>query len=123
LGLTVLLTTFGLTAVASDVPHDWKLLYQNGTLNTRFKHYSVIADGVAGRAAEEFRGKPGPAFLGMKVWASSSEEAAHMFRLFAERTSFTIKGKVDVYDTEPSEPPRDEPHAYGIKFTSYRGRR
>ena len=106
----------GLTALASD---DWKALYQAGKLNTPFKHFSVIGDGIAGPGTVEHGGKPGPSFLGMRLWASSSEEALQMYRLFAERVGFTVRGKAEVYDTEPSEPPRDAPHAYGVKFTHY----
>ena len=119
LALAALLSSFGFAVGASDVAHNWKSLYQSGKLNTPYKHYSVIVDGVAGARAEEFGGRPGPAFLVMKIWASSTKEAAHMARLFADRAGFELRGKIEVYNTEPSEPPRDQPHAYDIKFTPY----
>ena len=106
------------TAVA-DAPTEWKRQYQRGALVTPYKHYSVIADGVAGQRTEEFGARPGPAFLGMKVWASSTAEAAHMARLFANRSGFALQGKIEVYVTEPTEPPREKPHADGVKFTPY----
>lgn len=120
LGLTALLGALSLSVLASD---DWKSLYQAGKLNTPYKHFSVIAEGVAGRDTGQYGGKPGPAFLGMRVWASSAEEARDMTRLFAERVGFALKGKIEVYDTEPIEPPRDAPHAYSIKFTPYAARK
>ena len=117
----VLLGLFSVTVLASD---DWKALYQAGKLNTPYTHYSVIAEGViGGQGAREYGGRPGPAFLGMKVWASSMEDAAKMARLFAERTGFALKGKIQVYETVPSEPPRDAPHAYSISFTPYGARK
>ena len=83
------------------------------------KHFAVIADGVAGSAASKHGANPGPAYAGIKVWASSPEEAIQTARQFAEQAGFKMTGKIDVYETKPSEPARDTPHAYDIKFTSY----
>ena len=115
-GVVVLLGLFSLTVLASD---DWKALYQAGKLNTPYKHFSVIADGVAGPGAVQHGGRPGPSWLGMRLWATSADEAIHMFRLFAEQSGFAVKAKIEVHDSEPLEPPRDAPHAYGVKFTPY----
>lgn len=120
LGFGALLASLSLAAIASD---DWKSLYQAGQLNTPYRHFSVIAEGVAGPNTRQYGGKPGPAFLGMRIWASSVEEARQMTRRFAERVGFVFKGKVEVYDTEPVEPPRADPHAYSIKFTPYAARK
>jgi hypothetical protein len=119
LACAALLSSTGVAAGVAAAAPDWQLQYQSGQLNTLYKHYSVIADGVLRRGSEEFGWKPGPAFLGMKVWASSTAEAAHMLRLLAKRVEFQLQGKVEVYTTEPSEPARNEPHAYHIKLTPY----
>ena len=102
-----------------NVPSDWQALYRNRTLITPYKHYSVIADGVAGKSSREFESTPVPAFLGMMIWASSPEEAAHMVHLFTKRVGFRVKGEVEVYVTELDEPPQQNPHAYRIKLTRY----
>ena len=115
-GIALLLGLYSATLLASD---DWKALYQAGKLNTPYKHFSAIADGIAGLDAMQYGGKPGPSWLGMRLWATSSDEAIQMFQLFAERAGFAVKGKIEVYDTEPAEPPREAPHFYGVKFTPY----
>ena len=118
--LAALLGWSGAALAASPLPADWKALYQSGRLETPYRHYAVIMNGVAGRKAADFGAKPGPAFMGMKIWASSSAEAAQMARSYAERASFTIRGEIEVYATDPTEPPRDEPYAYSVKVTSYK---
>ena len=120
LGIAVLLGLFSLTLLASE---DWKALYEAGKLNTPYKHFSAIADGVAGPLAVQYGGKPGSSWLGMRLWAASADEATQMFRVFAEQAGFAVKGKIEVYDTQPAEPPRDAPHFYGVKFTPYAGQR
>jgi hypothetical protein len=122
LNLLVLIAFAGLPALAlssGSLPEDWRSQYQTGKLNTRYVHYSVIAEGVGGRTIKKFGGVVGSSFLGMKVWASSTEEAAHMVRLFANHAGFSLKGVFEVYVTAPSEPPGAEPHGYSIKFTRY----
>lgn len=108
-----------LSVPAALAAEDWKALYKDGKLNTPFKHFSVIADGVAGPGAAQHGGKPGPSWLGMRLWAGSTEEAIQMFRRYAEEVGFAVKGKIDVYDTEPMEPPREAPHFYSVRFTPY----
>ena len=66
----------------------------------------MIADGVAGPGAAKHGGKPGPAYAGIKVWASSPDEAIETGRPVLELAGFTMKGKIDVYETAPSEPAR-----------------
>lgn len=107
------------TNLVAEPAEDWQALYKSGKLSTPYSHYSTITDGVASPKSEEFGAIQGHAILGMMLWASSPEEAAHMTRLFAERANFSIEGKIEVYGSEPSEPPRHEPHAYGIKFTPF----
>ena len=116
LGVAVLLAVFSAPALASE---DWKALYQAGKLETPYKHFSAIADGVAGPGAVAHGGRPGPSWLGMRLWARSADEATQMFRVFADQAGFAVKGKVEVFDTEPLEAPRDAPHFYGVRFTPY----
>jgi hypothetical protein len=103
----------------NDGSADWKLQLRYGRLTTEFSHFTVIADGVAGKLAEGFTCPPGPAWMTMKAWAENASEAGHMIGLIARHLEFSITGEVLVYDTEPDQPPQTEPHGYGIVFTPY----
>jgi hypothetical protein len=100
---------------------DWKLALRFGQLKTPYTHYSVVAEGVAGTLGEGFECRPGSAYMGMKAWASSIDEAIDMVRVKAQEIGFTVNGQPRVYATEPSEPPQDKPHAYDITFTPVDG--
>ncbi|EDP57551.1 hypothetical protein [Vibrio sp. AND4] len=43
-----------------------------------------------------------------------------MLNVIGEQVGFHIKGKVEIYNTEPEEPPKENPFGYGIDFTPYR---
>ena len=108
--------TLGLMA---DEPGDWKLKLRYGRLQTPYKHFSVLADGVAGKLSGGFECRPGRAWMTMSVWASSEEEAFDMARLIGKDIGFEVDGRMELFDTEPKEPPRDSPFAYAIGFTPY----
>jgi hypothetical protein len=57
--------------------------------------------------------------MGMKTWASSADESADMVAAIGRQIGFTVTGRVHVYDTEPSEPPRANPFGYDIHFTPF----
>jgi hypothetical protein len=103
--------------VNDQLPADWKVRLKYGRLSTQFKHYSVIASGVVGALREGFSCRPGKAFMGMKVWASSADDATDMVIVIGGEIGFRVAGKVEVYETEPMEPPRERPHGYDIDFT------
>ena len=98
---------------------DWKLKLRYGKLQTPFQHFTLIADGVVGDLIEGFSCHPGPAFMAMKVWASSHDEAFDMIRVIGEKIGFAATGRIQLYDTPPDVPPRDDPHGYAITFTPY----
>jgi hypothetical protein len=100
-----------------DANSAWRLALRYGQLSTPYSHFSVIAEGTVGTLSEGFSCPPGGAFMGMKAWASSSDEAIDMLRVIGQRIGFSVTGRTYVYDTEPSEPPRDDPRAYDINFT------
>ena len=102
-----------------DPPKDWKLKLRYGRIQTPYEHFTIISDGVFGEPSDEFGCPAGPAFMTMRVWASDSDEAVHMASIFGEQVGFSVTGRVQVYDTPPEEPPRDEPYGYGIAFTPY----
>jgi hypothetical protein len=98
---------------------NWKLKLRYGRLKTPFQHFTVIAEGVAGDLMDGFSCRPGSTFMSMKVWASSSEESIEMIRAIGKQIGFTVTGRTYVYETEPTSPPKANPHGYEIKFTSF----
>ncbi len=105
----------------SAEPHetDWKLKLRYGKLTTPYSHYTAIAEGIVGELLEGFNCRPGPAFMGMKTWASSTDESANMISVIGKNIGFTVTGNIQVYDTEPLEPPRERPFGYDIGFTPF----
>jgi|ERR1051326_7041775 hypothetical protein len=99
--------------------NDWKLNLKHGKLTTPYKHYTITADGIAQNIAEGFSCPDGKAYIGMKVWASSSEEAIDMVQSIGADIGFTVTGTINIYNTDPEEPPSENPSAYGINFHSY----
>jgi hypothetical protein len=55
----------------------------------------------------------------MKTWATSSDESGDMIRVIGEQIGFTITGRILIYETEPSEPPKENPFGYDIKFQPF----
>ena len=102
---------------------NWKLKLRYGKLKTPFQHFTLIVEGtVVERLSEGFSCPRGSAFMGMKVWATSSEEACDMIQGIAEHIGFEVTGKISVFETEPTSPPRENPHGYDIKFTPFNSR-
>jgi len=100
-------------------PSNWKLDLRYGRLKTPYKHYSVIAEGVVTELTEGFDCRPGAAYMGMKVWASCENESADMAHAIGAQIGFTVTGRVQVYTTEPDQPPSENPLGYDINFTPY----
>ena len=104
----------------SEQPHpSWKLKLRYGKLNTPFHHYTSIAEGMVGELADGFVCRAGSAFMGMKTWASSDEESADMIRVIGRQIGFIVTGRIQVYETEPQQPPKDNPYGYDISFTPF----
>ena len=97
----------------------WKLKLRHGKLKTPFQHFTLLADGVVGDLMEGFSCRPGNAIMGMKVWASSEEEAFDMVRVIGEQIGFAVTGQIQLYETAPDSPPREKPYGYEIRFTPY----
>jgi hypothetical protein len=104
---------------AHQTDKNWKLKLRYGKPTTPFHHYTAIAEGVVGKLAEGFSCPPGTAFMGMKTWASSTEESGDMITAIGSQIGFTITGDIQIYETEPEQPPRDKPFGYDIKFTPF----
>ncbi len=104
---------------STEPDKDWKLKLRYGKLTTPFQHRTVVAEGVVGELADGFACPPGSAFMAMKTWASSPDEAAHMISVIGERIGFAVTGRVYIYDTEPAQPPGETPSGYDIQFTPF----
>jgi hypothetical protein len=58
--------------------------------------------------------------LSVKVWAASDDEAADTaVAVGAEELGFEAEGRIEIYDTEPMVPRRDEPFGYDARVTGY----
>ena len=99
-----------------EVDPDWKLKLRHGKLKTPFCHYTVIAEVRVGQFMEGYSCPPGSAFIAMCMWAESVDDAAQMMGTFGDRIGFLVTGRMQIYDSEPAQPPRDIPYGYGIDF-------
>ena len=88
-------------------------------MSTPFKHYTSLANGIVHELKHGFNCPKGKAWMAMKNWASSTGESADMIKVIGEQIGFEVTGKIEVYETEPKEPPTDKPRGYDIKFTHY----
>lgn len=98
---------------------DWKIKLRDGKIKTPYQHYTVIAEGVVSEEMEDFTCPPGSAFMGMKTWASSADESADMIQAIGGQIGFKVTGRIEVYETEPIQPPRNNPYGYDINFTPF----
>ena len=99
--------------------NDWKLKLRYGKLITPYIHYTVIAEGIVDDLLEGFECPKGNAFMGMKIWAESFEESVDVFQSIGGQIGFRIIGKLQIYESEPKEPPGENPLGYDIKFTPF----
>jgi hypothetical protein len=96
-----------------------RLRLRYGPLGTLRRHYTAIAEGVVQTLAEGFPCRPGSAYMGINLWASSLEQSVDMVRVIGRRIGFAVTGTVQVYETEPHEPATDSARGYGITFTPF----
>ncbi|XVJ64613.1 MAG: hypothetical protein HEQ40_05900 [Lacibacter sp.] len=99
--------------------NDWKLKLRYGKIKTPYQHFTVIANGTAKDVDIDFNCADGNAFMGMKVWASSENEAAELVEVIGKQIGFTVTGNIEIYNSEPLEPPKENPFGYHIRFTPY----
>ncbi len=103
----------------SEPEKDWKLKLRYGKITTPYKHVKIIAEGIVDELRDGFECRPGNAFMGMKAWASSFDEAGDMIQAIGKQIGFEVTGNIEIFDTEPIEPPGENPHGYDIKFTPF----
>ncbi len=98
---------------------NWKLKLRYGKLTTPFSHYTILADGIVGELKDGFECRKGRAWISMKAWAVSNDEAIDMMQYVSEQIGFSIDGRIEVYTTDPVNPPKEKPYGYDILFTPY----
>jgi hypothetical protein len=98
---------------------NWKLDLRYGRIKTGFVHFTAIADGTAGELRHGFACRPGSAVMSMKLWAADANEAFAMVRDIGGSIGFDAHGKIELFDTPPEQPPRENPHGYDINFVEY----
>lgn len=103
----------------SETKGDWKLKLRYGKMDTRFSHFTVLADGLAGELVGGFECPQGRAWMAIKTWATNTDESADMARVIGKQIGFIVDGHIDVFRSEPEQPPGDNPYGYGIAFTPY----
>lgn len=102
-----------------DPGKNWKLDLRYGRLSTPFRHFTLVADGLAGDLEEGFSCRSGPAVMAMKAWASDTDEAADMAISIGRQIGFSVSGRIEVFETDAEQPPGQNPYGYAIVFTPY----
>lgn len=121
--LAILITTMSIAhgEVSEQMDNDknWKLKLSSGELSTPYSHYTVLAEGVCGDLIEGFSCPKGNAIMGIKVWATDIDEPPYMVKSIGSQIGFEVTGEIQIYETEPEEAPRENPHGYDIQFTPF----
>lgn len=97
-------------------PNDWKLKLRYGKLKTPYKHFTVFAEGCMEEESSVFECPLVPAWMAIKIWATDSHESNDMIQAIGRQVEFTVTGRIEIYITEPIEPPDYEPFGYYISF-------
>ena len=87
--------------------------------NSKYTHYTVLASGVVEDLEEGFECPKGNAYMGMKIWAESLDESADVYQSIAKQIGFNVTGDIEIYQTDPMEPPGQNPCGYDITFTPF----
>lgn len=82
----------------------------------------MIADGKIVEARPDFKTIEGSAaFFTIKVWATDNAEAIDVLVVVGQEVGFDASGEIYVYNSEPEQPPGENPHAYDLNFHQYEG--
>ncbi len=98
---------------------NWTLKLRYGKETTPYKHFTAMGDGVVGELSEGFDCEKGPAIMAMKTWAVDADESADMLRVIGGQIGFDATGEIQIYETEPEQPPKENPFGYDINLTPY----
>ncbi len=98
---------------------DWKLKLRYNKTTTPYKHFTVLGSCEVGELGGGFTCPKGKAVVGVKIWADSNDQAADVFQSIGRQIGYTPLDKIEVYITDPTQPPGDNPYGYDIQFTPY----
>ena len=57
--------------------------------------------------------------MAIKIWSTTYDDAADLVESVAEQVEFTITGKIEIFDTAPQEPPKQNAYGYDLGFTYF----
>ena len=61
----------------------------------------------------------GSAVMSVKIWALNETQAADTFQMIGDKVGFFVDQAIEVYETEPEEPPLDNSYGYDVGFIPY----
>lgn len=100
---------------------NWLQKLKLGKIKTQFHHYTVLVDVFAEEDITDYESNvcpKGKAWMGVKVWATDTEEAGDVAFQLAQSLGFEIN-EIQIFNTEPEQPPTENPSAYGVNYTPY----
>ncbi|MCZ4244485.1 hypothetical protein [Pedobacter punctiformis] len=100
----------------SQIESTSKLKY--GKYKTQYNHYTALAAGTV-TDLQAFSCPNGNAYMGMKMWVKSFEDCVELFQSVGMQIGFSIADEIEIYETEPIEPPAEHPYAYDINFNPF----
>ncbi|MEQ9316430.1 MAG: hypothetical protein RLN72_11310 [Henriciella sp.] len=83
-----------------------------------FKHFSIVAGGELVEGHEVPDGKPGPAVVSAKVWATSVEQAVDVYCEVGNQIGFRIDQNVEAHRTAAQQAQQGVPFAYDVRARS-----
>ena len=102
-----------------DSSSDWKLKLRYGKAVTPYQHFSLIGGGMMLDESNKYDCRVGTAVMSAKIWALSETDAADTFQMMGDKVGFYVDQTIEVFKTEPDEPPTDYTYGYDIGFIPY----
>lgn len=98
---------------------DWKVQWREGRLKTPYRHFTAMVEGLVVELSMGFTCPPGYAFMVMKAWAASPDDAVDIVQVMSGQIGFTLTRPVYVFESEPALPPQNHPYGYDVDFTPF----
>ena len=100
-----------------DNDKDWKLKLRYGKMKTPYQHFTAIAEGVVVAPDNSLQCPTGPAIITMRTWATDPAQSAQILQSLGDELGYEITGDIQIYETDPERPPKENPYGYGLNFT------
>ena len=98
---------------------DWKLKLRYGKIKTPYQHFTAIAQGVVVTSDNSLQCPAGPAMITIRTWATDAAQSAQIIQFFGSELGYEITEDIQIYETDPERPPKDQPYGYGINVTPF----